>query len=160
MPQRPESPTFTLYDTSSPIRNNQSFPIYHDKSDRKAKRKAFDIFETPPHEPVGISAFAGGQWTGSSKKEIKPFSSIASLGDPPKRPIFEPRDMTPTPVLGDAKLLDESMTLWNPSRSRWRSTYRRKKLTPTSPRQEPLMTTTTTKQSTTTTTARRRRCFW
>lgn len=113
MPQRPESPTFTLYDTSSPIRNNQNFPIYHEKSDRKAKRKAFDIFETPPHEPVGISAFAGGQWTGSSK-EIKPFSSAASLGDPPKRPIFEPRDMTPTPVLGDAELLDEPMTLCTP----------------------------------------------
>lgn len=113
MPQRPESPTFTLYDTSSPIRNNQSFPIYYEKSDRKAKRKAYDIFETPPHEPVGISAFAGGQWTGSSK-EIKPFNSVASLGDPPKRPIFEPRDMTPTPVLGDAELLDEPMTLCTP----------------------------------------------
>lgn len=83
VPKVPQSPSYTLYNGSSP-----SIPLYRDKNDRQAKRK-YDMFETPSPEPAHTSFLANEQLTGSSKKEIKPFHSVTSLVDPPKKPIFE-----------------------------------------------------------------------
>lgn len=46
----PQSPSFTLYEGSSP--KTPSIPITRETSDRQAKRKAYDMFETPPQVPV------------------------------------------------------------------------------------------------------------
>ena len=83
VPKVPQSPSYTLYDGSSP-----SIPLYREMNNRQAKRK-YDMFDTPSPEPARTSFLANEQLTGSSKKEIKPFRSVTSPVDPPKKPIFE-----------------------------------------------------------------------
>lgn len=83
VPKVPQSPSYTLYDGSSP-----SIPLYREKNDHQAKRK-YDMFETPSPEAARTSFLANEQLTDSSKKEIKPFRSVASVVDPPKKPVFE-----------------------------------------------------------------------
>lgn len=95
-PRRSQSPSFTLYDGSSP---QTPIPISREKKDRQAKRKAYDMFKTPPPAPVNNRVQVSG-----SNKSIKPFHSIAlndDIDDPellPKKRLFEPRSETPGPV--------------------------------------------------------------
>lgn len=89
----PQSPSFTLYEGSSP--KTPSIPITRETSDRQAKRKAYDMFETPPQVPVNNDVQVSG-----SNKSITPFRDIALLDEEPlpKKRLFESRSVSRTPV--------------------------------------------------------------
>ena len=110
-PKRPQSPSYTLYDGSSP-----SIPLYREANDRQAKRK-YDMFETPSPESARASFHANEQLMGSGKKEIKPFCSVTSLVDPPKKPTFEScnnQNKTAAPVSCDEGMQDNPIALTTP----------------------------------------------
>ena len=88
-----QSPSFTLYEGSSP--RTPSIPITCETSDRQAKRKAYDMFETPSQIPVSNGVQASGL-----NKGITPFHGIASIDEEflPKKRLFEPRSVSHTPV--------------------------------------------------------------